>query len=416
MIFNRLPAPLRASTRRVSQALGLPYWFPHAPLALLVALGGFLLLDGDFGQTWHRYLDEFAHGSFSLGPRLLPPLLLGVGMLTMALGLLLRSRVAWTMALLLVGTAAVSTRFGSHAGGFALLGYFVALLAALLIAWRHFDRSSVAASTLFALTSVAMLLMYATFGSYYLGTSYKPPITDLVTALYYAMVTMSTVGYGDIVPQSAEAKLFTVSIIVLGVAVFATSLTAVIAPMVSRSLLRIVDRKGKTMTREDHFVVVGSTPLADNTWRELARRGCPVTRILREAPGGDADDETDTVIGDASRTDVLKQAGADRATAVLAMMADDSENAFIVLAVKELGGGAQTIAAVNDSRHLSRIKLVQPDVVIAPQVLGAELAAMLLSGETVTPEFVMQRVFQREVPAAATSPGSAPPASGKPRE
>jgi len=84
--------------------------------------------------------------------------------------------------------------------------------------------------------------------------------------------------------------------------------------------------------------------------------------------------------------------------------------------VKELGGGAQTIAAVNDSRHLSRIKLVQPDVVIAPQVLGAELAAMLLSGETVTPEFVMQRVFQREVPAAATSPGSAPPASGKPRE
>ena len=413
MIFNRLPAPLRASMRRVSQALRLRHWFPHAPLALLVALGGFLLLDTDFGQTWHRYLDEFAHGSFSLGPSLLPPLLLGVGMLTMALGLLLRSRVAWTMALLLVGTAAVSTRFGSHASGFALLGYFVALLAALLVAWRQFDRSSVAASTLFALTSVAMLLMYATFGSYYLGTSYKPPITDLVTALYYAMVTMSTVGYGDIVPQTAEAKLFTVSIIILGVAVFATSLTAVIAPMVSRSLLRIVDRKGKTMKREDHFVVVGNTPLAENTWRELARRGCPVTRILREAP--DADDAVDCVVGDASRIDVLKQAGADHATAVLAMMADDSENAFIVLAVKELGGNAQTIAAVNDSRHLSRVKLVQPDVVIAPQVFGAELAAMLLSGEAVTPEFVMQRVFQRETPATGGTAGAAIPAAGKPR-
>ncbi|MEO7937604.1 MAG: ion channel, partial [Burkholderiaceae bacterium] len=244
MLLKLMSTRVRATARRFSHALQLPRWFPHVPLALLLALGGFLLLNSDFGQTWRRYIDELAHGNFTLGPRLLPPLLLGGGMLTMALGLLLRSRIAWTMALLLVGTAAASTLFSRQAGGVALLAYFAALLAALLIAWREFDRSSVAASTLFALTSVAMLMMYATFGSYYLGADYKPPITDLVTALYYAMVTMSTVGYGDIAPTTPEAKLFTVSIIVLGVAVFATSLTAVIAPMVSRSLLRIVDRKG----------------------------------------------------------------------------------------------------------------------------------------------------------------------------
>ena len=92
--------------------------------------------------------------------------------------------------------------------------------------------------------------------------------------------------------------------------------------------------------------------------------------------------------------DVLREAGADKANAVLAMLADDSENAFVVLAVKELGSSARTVAAVNDARHLSRVKLVQPDVVIAPQVLGGELAAMLLAGEQVTPDFVMQRVFQ----------------------
>jgi voltage-gated potassium channel len=49
---------------------------------------------------------------------------------------------------------------------------------------------------------------------------------------------------------------------------------------------------------------------------------------------------------------------------------------------------------VNDARHLSRIKLVQPDVIIAPQVLGGELTAMLLTGEKVTADFVLQRVFQ----------------------
>jgi len=42
---------------------------------------------------------------------------------------------------------------------------------------------------------------------------------------------------------------------------------------------------------------------------------------------------------------------------------------------------------------------VQPDVVIAPQVLGGELMAMLLSGEQVTADFVLERVFQQRVPA-----------------
>jgi len=269
------------------------------------------------------------------------------------------------------------------------------MLALLAFAWRQFDRSSIAASTLFALTSVVMLVVYATFGSYYLGADFKPRIADLVTAFYYAMVTMSTVGYGDITPQTPEAKLFAVSVIALGVAVFATSLTAVIAPLVTRSLQRIVSRKDQRMQRENHFIVIGNTPLAVNTWRELARRGHPVTRLLRQEPEAGIPDEVDHVIGEPSDGDVLRKAGADKAQAVLAMLDDDSENAFVVLAVRELAGKARTVAAVNDANHLSRVKLVQPDVVIAPQILGGELAAMLLTGEQVTADFVMKRVFQQ---------------------
>ena len=46
--------------------------------------------------------------------------------------------------------------------------------------------------------------------------------------------------------------------------------------------------------------------------------------------------------------EVLREAGAHHAEAVLAMLGDDSENAFAVLAVKELAGTAKTVAAVND--------------------------------------------------------------------
>ena len=404
-----LPNPaqlLRNRVQQIHQRVGGRHWFPHVPLAVLLALGGFWLLQNDLGQHWRSVLAQLLNRDLNGGlrPAYLPPILIGAGMLIMAAGLLLRSRLAWTMAMLLAALAAVSMLFGQHGHAHLLLGYFILMLALLAFAWRQFDRSSIAASTLFALTSVVMLVVYATFGTYYLGDEFHPKVNDLVTAFYYAMVTMSTVGYGDITPQTAEAKLFAVSIIALGVAVFATSLTAVIAPLVTRSLQRIVNRKDKRMQRENHFVVIGNTPLAVNTWRELVRRGQPVTRLLRQEPEAGIPDEVDHVIGEPSDGDVLRKAGAGKAQAVLAMLDDDSENAFVVLAVRELQGTARTIAAVNDANHLGRVKLVQPDVVIAPQILGGELAAMLLTGEQVTADFVMKRVFQQ--PASPSTPAT----------
>jgi len=408
-----LPSPtnlLRNRLQRLHQRLGGTHWFPHVPLAILLAFGGLWLLHADLGSQWQSILAQLLNPSRrgGLRPEYLPPLLIGTGMLIMGAGLLFRSRLAWVMALALAAAGAASMLFGQHPRAHLMLAYFLLMLALLGSAWRQFDRSSVAASTLFALTSVVLLIVYATFGTYYLGADFKPQVKDLVTALYYAMVTMSTVGYGDITPQTSEAKLFAVSVIVLGVAVFATSLTAVIAPLATKSFQRIVNRKGIRMKRENHFVVIGDTPLALNTSRELARRGLPVTRLLRQPPTTAVAENIEVVVGEASDSDVLREAGADKAQAVLAMLEDDSENAFVVLAVKELGGTARTVAAVNDAHHLSRVRLVQPDVVIAPQILGGELAAMLLSGEEVTADFVMKRVFQQ---AAEGNPPAPKPAA-----
>jgi voltage-gated potassium channel len=393
MASESLQPRWRLGLQRWMGAMRKHGWFPHVPLAVLLGGGALKLLHIDVGQDWQHHLTLLMEGQFDQHPALLPPLLIGIGQLTMSIGLLMRSRVAWTMALLLVAAALPSLLFGVH-HSVPLLVYFSLLLLALLVSWRSFDRSSLAASTLYAVTAIVMLMMYATLGSYYLGAQFSPPIKDLVTALYYAVITMTTVGYGDIVPHTSESRLFAVSVVVLGVAVFATSLTAVVSPMLKRSLQRIVNQKGKTMKRKDHYVVIGNTSLAVNTWRELIKRGQPVTRLLRDTPEEGELASVDIVVGDSSNVDVLRQAGVHQAKAVLAMRDDDAENAFTILAVKELGGSARTVAAVNDARHLSRIKLVQPDVIVAPQVLGGELTAMLLTGEKVTADFVLERVFQ----------------------
>lgn len=193
---------LRVQLQRLNHIVHGRLWFPHMPLAALLALGSLWLLQRDLGAGWKTFWAQLLAGHPQVLPQLLPQLLIGTGMLIMALGLLLRSRVAWVMALLLATTAAVSLMFGRGSDDGLLIGYFILVVAVLLAAWREFDRSSVTASTLFALTSVAMLLLYSTFGAYYLGGGFRPKIGDLPTALYYAVVTMSTVGYGDIIRPS----------------------------------------------------------------------------------------------------------------------------------------------------------------------------------------------------------------------
>ena len=145
---------LRTRFQRLHRLMGGRYWFPHVPLAILLGLGGFWLLRSSFGAHWVSYAKSVVSGEFHVQLSLLPTLLIGGGMLTMALGLLWRSRLAWIMAVLLAATGTINTVLARHHHDAVLLAYFVFILASLLLAWRHFDRSSVAASTLLDRKSV----------------------------------------------------------------------------------------------------------------------------------------------------------------------------------------------------------------------------------------------------------------------
>ena len=147
------------------------------------------------------------------------------------------------------------------------------------------------------------------------------------------------------------------------------------------------------MKRSNHYIIVGSSALASNTYRELVARGEQVTVILLAFPENSKFPDTDVLVGDGSDVDILKKAGGEEAKAVLALLDNDSENAFVVLAAKELKGGVKTVEAVNDVKNLNRIRRVHPYMVIAPQVLGGELLTMALTGEKVDSSTIMQRLM-----------------------
>ena len=129
---------LRSWSRRLFGALNGGIWFPHVPLAIAMLLGGYGLLQLEFAGRWQQYAEALAHGEFNLPASLLPPLLIGGGMLIMAFGLLARSRLAWTMATLLAITGGVSLLFGRQGQPPPLLGYFVLMVVCLTD--RRFNR------------------------------------------------------------------------------------------------------------------------------------------------------------------------------------------------------------------------------------------------------------------------------------
>jgi voltage-gated potassium channel len=238
----------------------------------------------------------------------------------------------------------------------------------------------------------------AVLGSYEMGKEFTPPISDFATAFYFAVVTMTTVGYGDILPRTPEARFFVSGIIILGITVFATSLSAILMPLVNNRMQRLLKPRESHMDRSNHYVIFGDTALARNSYKELQARNQLVTFILKRPSEESLYQNADVIIGDGSDVDVLRRAGADKAKAVLALSDDDSENAFVILAAKELAEGIKMVAVVNDAKNLNRIRRVQPDLIVAPQVLGGELLAMALSGETFDSENLMDRLFHFRQP------------------
>lgn len=396
-----LPAALTRIWLRFYRRFRLDLWFPHIPLALAVGVAGGLVLLPTIRQYLREYLHLQLNGLFdALHPisaqvpelilRGVPSTIIGLLEIFIAIGLLVRSRLAW-FAALLITAAQISLAIGyNHERWFsAPVLYVAALFIALVFARNTFQRSSLAAGTLFALAATVLLLAYGVLGSLILGQGFTPAIVTLPQALYFTIVTMSTVGYGDILPKSDNARLFVISLIVLGISVFVTSFTAVVGPIVQSRISRIIEPRRKRMKRVNHFIITGDGALAHNTARELLARDKSVVMIV------DDDDKSfgdaDIVVGDATDLEILRKAGAETADAVLALSDDDAENAFVVLALRELNTEAKKIAAVSSRKNLERVRRVQPDMILAPNVFGGEVLAMALTEEKIDGETLLKR-------------------------
>lgn len=311
-------------------------------------------------------------------------IILGMALVLVGVGLLWRLAAAWAFALLLLMVTIGVNVVSAHWGASLVLPGLMVL--ALFLLQKYFNRQTLFANYLISLISVLGILAYGTFGTYLLGDGFKPKIHELTSAFYFTIVSLGTVGYGDIVAVTPETRLFVVSLLIVGLSIFAAAIVSAVWPAVSGELARIFDPKGEHMEHKDHVILVGEGPIAKNTARELDSRGIAFIQIISQTIESSIPDYP-LVKGDASDDTILKEAGIDWAKMIIAARDDDGENAFISLLAKDLNPHIRVLAVATTARSMRLLKLARADLVFAPAAVGSRLLANLVEGNDISVEF-----------------------------
>jgi len=204
-------------------------------------------------------------------------------------------------------------------------------------------------------------------------------------ALYMVVITITTVGFQEAFDLSDLGRIWTMFILVSGFGIAIFTAVASIEYLVDLGEVRKkVKMQRRAAQLKDHIIVCGWGRVGKGTWSELNLRGSESVVIESDPERADSAAAAGAVIirGDATHNDVLEVAGIHEAKALIACVADDSDNLVIALSVKALRPDLRVICRATEMESERKLRLAGADAVVAPQAVGAErLAALALQPE-----------------------------------
>lgn len=210
----------------------------------------------------------------------------------------------------------------------------------------------------------------------------------LLDAFYYATVSLSTTGYGDITPFTPQARLVNVLVV--------TPLRVLFLIVLVGTTLEVLTERTREQYRQNrwkanmqaHTVVVGYGTKGRSAVRALLADGYPRERIVivDPDPGIVAEANADgivAVLGDATRRTVLEHARVASAERVLVSSARDDTAILVVLTVRQMNPGAPIISAVRESENAPLLQQSgATSVVVSSEAAGRLLAVSAVSPAT----------------------------------
>ncbi|HEU0053946.1 MAG TPA: potassium channel protein [Longimicrobium sp.] len=203
------------------------------------------------------------------------------------------------------------------------------------------------------------------------------PEASWVDILYMTVITLTTVGYGEVFHLSPAGRVFTIVLLLFGISGAGYFLSTATAFLLEGQLSHVFWRR--RMTREisrlsGHQIVCGSDETALYAARELhsTRRDAVLVcddpgraeALRREFPA------MPVVIGDPTADEVLAAAGIGRASGILVCTGSDKDNLIATLTARHLNPTIRIVARVEDVAGAARVRNVGADAVVSPNFIG----------------------------------------------
>ena len=288
-------------------------------------------------------------------------------------------RAGWWATLLLLPLTAAQGLLQLSPYSFPLVVLSIVSMPILLLTRKRFDKPlSLSTTQIAAGAALVGVQLYGTIGGYTLRDHFDG-INNILDAFYFTLITSSTVGYGDVTPNTAsvQAMLFTMSVLVLGVASFGIAIGALVGPLIQDRISRTLGKMTESQLQllDEHLLVLGYGELTEPIVDELADTGHEFVVVTsdQEAATTLTNRDIPVVPGDPSDEEPLRRAKIDRAAATLVATNHDAEDALTVLTARQLAQEMRIVAAATDRENSKKLERAGADAVISPSQLGGHL-------------------------------------------
>ncbi len=237
------------------------------------------------------------------------------------------------------------------------------------------------------LTALLMLLGVISFGTFGYMLIEESSFID---SLFMTMITITTIGYGEIFPLSTQGRIFTMVLIVLGVGLIMFLFTRITEEVVEGNLRTMYGRlsmKKKVEGLKDHYIICG-----------FGRIGKVICNLLNEAGTPFVVIESNPVViheltelgylfleGEAANDDILLKAGVKQAKGLVSVVSSNADNVYITLSARGLNSELYIMARSTGTEG-GETKLLRAGAsqVISPYYIGACRMAQHILRPTVT--------------------------------
>ncbi|MBF9239610.1 potassium channel protein [Hymenobacter sp. BT683] len=219
----------------------------------------------------------------------------------------------------------------------------------------------------------------------------------LIDAFYMTVTTIATVGFGEIHPFSAAGRLF-VSVFIIYNLVVVAYLVSVLSAFIFDGQLQKIYRMFRTDQEikrfSGHVIVCGFGRNGRRAYQELRASGARVVviesseELMKSITDGHTGEDYDgeglaggkifTVFGDATSDNVLKQAGVERASALITSLPKDADNVFVALSARALNPRLKIIARASLKTSESKLLFAGANSVVMPDEIGGSHMAKLV--------------------------------------